>query len=133
MTQVKGLVRSLGKRIHSFSPSLTIPRLVKATRIQYCDRQVGSSFELEQAQLNLQVEQLLVLVLQQELKWELKWVLEQEQFQGQSQLLGQIQELTQAQMPQGKKLELVQQQVQWVQVLFLQQVEPQVRHRLQLQ
>ena len=133
MTQVKGLVRSLGKRIHSFFSSLTIPRLVKATRIQYCDRQVGSSFELEQAQLNLQVEQLLVLVLQQELKWELKWVLEQEQFQGQSQLLGQIQELTQAQMPQGKKLELVQQQVQRVLVLFLQQLEPQVRPRLQFQ
>ena len=68
MTQVKGLVRSLGKRIHSFSSSLTIPRLVKATRIQYCDRQVGSSFELGQAQLNLQVEELLALVLLQELK-----------------------------------------------------------------
>ena len=129
MTQVKGLVRSLGKRIHSFSSSLTIPRLVKATRIRYCDRQVGSSFELEQAQLNLQVEELLVLVLLQELEW----VLEQEQFQGQSQLLGQIQELTQAQMPQGKKLEQLQEQVQRVQVLFLQQVEPQVRPRLQLQ
>jgi len=69
----------------------------------------------------------------------LKWVLEQEQFQGQSQMLGQIQELTQAQTPQGKKLELVQQQVrlqqqvQRLQVLFLQQVEPQMRPQLQLQ
>ena len=68
MTQVKGLVRSLGKRILSFSSSLTIPRLVKATRIQYCGRQVGSSFELGQAQLNLQVVELLVLVLLQELE-----------------------------------------------------------------
>jgi len=64
VTQVKGLVRSLGKRIHFFSSSLTIPRLVKATRIQCCDHQVGSSFELGQAQLNLQVESLVLVLLQ---------------------------------------------------------------------